>query len=117
MADPTDDGVPPSIGVTMDSGDLWPIYFARLPLVAPNLELAVGQQFESQNKGYLRGLAEAFGVQRGDQRPFHTLKYVGILLVPRRLYNEVRERKYTYAQAVARLARAQAAAEGPNAEL
>jgi hypothetical protein len=114
------DDVPPAI-TAADGGDdtRWPIYFARQALTAANLELQVGQQFEHQNKPYIRGLAEAYGVERADQRPFHTLsRYVGVLMVPRRLYAEIRERKLSYRDAAARLARVRSAqGEVPHAEL
>lgn len=112
---PTEDaGVPPQVAVMLDAGDdKFPLYFARQALRAARVELDVGQQFEHQNKPYIRGLGAAFGVERADVRPFHTLRYCGVLLVPRSLYTELRESKASYRDACDRLARWKAAQGAP----
>jgi hypothetical protein len=75
------------------------IYFSRKPLLARNVELRVGSQFEQQNKHYIRALAASFGVQGADTVPFHELPYVGGLLVKDRFYHHIRTEKLSYIDA------------------
>lgn len=60
---------------------VWPMYFAAAPLDAPRLKLKEGEPFPFQDKFYIRGLANAYGVQQADTVPFHELPYVIVLNV------------------------------------
>ena len=53
-----------------------------------------------------------------DERPFHTLRYVGVPLVPRRLYAGIREAKLNYVAARDRVAKwRRSQSQGVNAEV
>ena len=54
----------------------WPLYFAKRPLTAKRITLKKGEPFPIQDKGYIRGLAAAFGVPNADRVRFSELDYV-----------------------------------------
>jgi hypothetical protein len=83
-----------------DNEGVVPIYFARRPLLARNVELRVGEQFPYQAKDQIRALGRSFGVLDAERRAFHELPYVGVLLAPRRFYYEIREKKLGYQDAL-----------------
>jgi hypothetical protein len=98
-----DPSMPPLIGELArdtETERVVAVYFARRPLTSRNIELRVGEQFPLQAKGQIKALGRAFGVLDADRRAFHELNYVGVLIVPRHLYREVRAQNLSYQDAL-----------------
>lgn len=78
----------------------WPMYFAKRDLNAPRVKLRKGQAFEMQDKSYIRGLGEAFGVPDAWTRPWHELPYVQVLNVSDDgMLTSIKERGLDFTQA------------------
>lgn len=54
----------------------WPMYFARQPLLSGKVMYRVGDAFQLQDKGYIRGLGVSYGITDAWTRPFSELPYV-----------------------------------------
>lgn len=86
-----------------DRPDLaWPFYFAKKALTALRVNYREGDPFIIQEKGYIRGLATAYGCDpaKVDRVPFSELPYVVTLNVrSQEMARHIAEHGLTYKQA------------------
>lgn len=96
-----------------DRSDMaWPFYFAKRDLTARRVTYKAGEPFQIQEKGYIRGLAAAYGLDSGkaDRMPFSELPYVVTLNVrSQEMAKHIQEHGLTYKQAEKLVGAAEAA--------
>jgi hypothetical protein len=66
------------------------VYIARRALRGTRLTIEAGEAFPIQNKGFIRGLAVAYGLdaKEAERMPFAELPYVKVRIVPRRVASD-----------------------------
>lgn len=82
----------------------WPVYFATRDLVGKRLTIKAGEPFPIQDKGFIRGLAQSYGVADAQTCAFTVLPYVRVLNVhSTEMARQIREQGLSLTEAEARV--------------